>query len=61
MVRRMLGLILMGLCALQLNAQKPISLTDKVPFNPDVLKGKLENGIPDYIMKNARPANRLGA
>ncbi|MFN5877019.1 MAG: M16 family metallopeptidase, partial [Ignavibacteria bacterium] len=59
MVRRMLGLILMGLCALQLNAQKPISLTDNVPFNPDVLKGKLENGIPYYIMKNARPANRL--
>jgi zinc protease len=59
MIRRLFGLILMGLCALQLSAQKPVSLTDKVPFNPDVLKGKLENGIPYYIMKNARPANRI--
>jgi len=32
---------------------------DPVRFNPNVRKGRLETGIPYYILKNARPANRV--
>ena len=32
---------------------------DKVRFNANVRSGRLETGIPYYILKNARPANRV--
>ncbi|RPI69667.1 MAG: insulinase family protein [Ignavibacteriae bacterium] len=38
---------------------QPITDNGKVPFNPNVVTGKLSNGIPYYILKNGKPANRV--
>ena len=40
-------------------SQGTFSETDVVRFNPNVRKGRLESGIPYYILKNSRPANRV--
>ena len=34
-------------------------LTDPLPVNPDLKRGKLPNGLTYYIEKNAKPANRV--
>ncbi|HLP27890.1 MAG TPA: insulinase family protein [Candidatus Didemnitutus sp.] len=59
MTRRMVTLLCLVLTALAATAQTSFDLKDTVRFNPDVKKGRLSNGIPYYLMKNSRPANRL--
>ncbi len=43
---------------LSINAQKATS-TEKIPFDSDVKKGKLKNGLTYYIRKNAKPENKV--
>lgn len=56
MLARMLVLVVMACTAM---AQGTFSDADKVRFNPNIRTGRLESGIPYYILKNARPANRM--
>ncbi|MBK7413311.1 MAG: insulinase family protein [Ignavibacteria bacterium] len=59
MTRRMVAILCLVLTAFAATAQTTFDLKDTVRFNPDVKKGTLSSGIPYYLMKNSRPANRL--
>lgn len=59
MTRRMVTILCLVLTAFAATAQTTFDLKDTVRFNPDVKKGTLSSGIPYYLMKNSRPANRL--
>ena len=56
MLARILVFVVMACTAM---AQGTFSDADKVRFNPNIRTGRLESGIPYYILKNARPANRM--
>jgi len=47
--------LLFGTC---IQAQE-VNLQKKIPLDPKIRKGKLENGITYYIRKNEKPENRL--
>jgi zinc protease len=40
-------------------ATKDISATEKIPFNPEVKKGVLSNGLTYYIKNNGKPENKV--
>src|SRR5678815_739460 len=40
-------------------ASAPLSLEDRIPFDPAVRTGKLPNGLTYFIRQNGRPANRM--
>jgi zinc protease len=40
-------------------ATKDISATEKIPFNPNVKKGVLSNGLTYYIKNNGKPENKV--
>jgi len=40
-------------------ASAPLSLQDRIPFDPAVRTGKLPNGLTYFIRQNGRPANRM--
>ncbi|MFM8771319.1 MAG: M16 family metallopeptidase [Candidatus Kapaibacterium sp.] len=52
--------LLTFICAVAVaSAQGSFSDRDPIRFNKNVRKGRLESGIPYYILKNSRPANRM--
>lgn len=59
MTRRMVTLLCLVMAATTAFAQAPFALTDTVRFNPDVKTGRLQSGIPYYVLKNGKPAGRL--
>ncbi|MBU3699322.1 MAG: insulinase family protein [Candidatus Kapabacteria bacterium] len=59
MTRFIVSLLLVVLSVTCATAQGTFKDGETVRFNPNVRKGRLESGIPYYILKNARPANRV--
>lgn len=54
-------LLVLALLSISFGSGTAQTITDtgKVPFNAQVRTGTLPNGIPYYILKNARPQNRM--
>lgn len=42
----------------QLSTKEKFNLEDKIPTDPNIIKGKLDNGITYYIRQNRKPENR---
>ncbi len=59
MAKRLLVFFCLLLTIAPLWSQTKFSLTDTVRFNPDIVTGRLSSGIPYYVMRNGRPAQRL--
>lgn len=60
MVRKLMSLLVLCLCALGINAQDlpPVSQFTPLPLDPKVKHGVLPNGLSYYILHNEEPKNR---
>jgi len=57
--KNIVAVLCLVLFAISGQAQTSFDLKDSVRFNPNVIRGRLQSGIPYYIMKNDKPAKRL--
>lgn len=52
-------IVMLAVATMVVSAQGSFADRDAVRFNSNVRTGRLESGIPYYILKNSRPANRM--
>ncbi len=57
-MKRLLVIFILGLFAVPCFSQTTIDLDAKIPLDPDVIKGTLDNGLTYYIRHNDTPKNR---
>lgn len=57
--KRLIGSIFLFLMAFALLALSPEQAAQRLPQDPDLITGKLANGLTYYILQNAKPENRL--
>ena len=57
--KRIIGSIFLFLMAFALLALAPEQASQRLPQDPDLITGKLANGLTYYILQNPKPENRL--